>query len=149
MIANIPKILLRDHVATRCGHTTKRRGVLKAFGQQAKVRMPVNELGSVDWCLDCISDLTIRCAFCGNAIFIGEPITLHTPPKTGFQTPAHAYIYKNIPLLLVGCIACQGDTKTEAHMDYYWTVGDDDRGFVHKVPAGTMLRRRADYISYL
>ncbi len=89
--------------AEKCGHYTKRVGSVSAFGLTVITKMPKNHNGSVDYCLNCIGKMAIRCAWCGDPIFIGDPITLYTP-YDGFQVPDHAVIHKKEPLKLVGCL---------------------------------------------
>jgi hypothetical protein len=118
--------------ATKCGHHTKQRGPVQAFGQTATIRMPKNKDGSVDYCLACIGEMMIRCAWCGKPIFIGEPITLYTP-RGDFQVPEHAVVYNNDPLQLVGCLRWD---CAESGVDRagFWLPGDDCNGRVYRVP---------------
>lgn len=96
---------VQKYPAMKCGHETRRQGKLSAFGENCYLKMPVNDSGTVDYCLDCLAKMTIRCAWCGRPIFIGDPVTLYTPVDPEYQPPAKEYaIYSEDPLRLVGCL---------------------------------------------
>jgi len=124
-------ISLRRYVATKCGHRTKRSGRVSAFGCIITTQMPKNESGSVDYCLDCIGTMAIRCAWCGSPIFIGDPITLYTP-RDNFHLPEHAVIYSNKPLQLVGCLGWNC-AETGADRAGFWFPGEDGKDRVERV----------------
>ena len=94
--------------------------------------MPTNENGSMDYCLDCIGKMAIRCAWCGDPIFIGNPITLYTP-HGDFQVPEHAIVYNKEPLQLVGCLGWNC-AETGADRAGFWLQGEDGKGCVQRVP---------------
>lgn len=123
-------LLARKHEATRCGHYTRRRGVISFEGESATMTLPVNPTGSVDYCLDCIGKMTIRCAWCGKPIFIGEPVTLYTPTNHDFKIPEHAVVHKEKPLKLVGCLRWDC-ADTGCDIAGYWVPGHDGKGCVH------------------
>jgi hypothetical protein len=119
---------LRKYKAVKCGHTTRLKGKLKAFGEKCTLKMPKNKDGTVDYCLDCLAEMTTKCAWCGKAIFIGDPVTLYTPKDPNYQPPEKEYsIYSRDPLRLVGCLRMScGDS------------GMDRAGFWY--PPGEVLR---------
>lgn len=118
--------------AAKCGHRTKRSGLVSAFGRTITTKMPKNHDGSVDYCLGCISKMAIQCAWCGGSIFIGDPITLYIP-SGDFQVPEHAVIYNKESLQLVGCLS-GNCADTGADRAGFWLPGEDDKGCVHRVP---------------
>lgn len=122
----------RRYRATKCGHRTKRTGGVSAFGHRIVTKMPINEDGSMDYCLDCIGKMAIQCAWCGNPIFIGRPITLYSPVGD-FKVPEHAVIYEKEPLQLVGCLGwnCADSGADRAG---FWMPGEDGKGRVERVP---------------
>lgn len=126
----ISSIFLR-YKATKCGHNTKRRGPVSAFGITINTKMPKNENGSIDYCLDCIAKMSIRCAWCREPIFIGDPVTLYTP-RQDFQIPEHAVVHSNDPLQLVGCLG-SNCAHTGADRAGFWLPGEDDKGCVYLV----------------
>ncbi|MEI6627472.1 MAG: hypothetical protein WCL61_02660 [bacterium] len=65
--------------------------------------MPLSENGNPNYCLDCIAKMAIRCAWCGEAISIGSPVTLYTP-KEDYKIPEYATRYQNNAKSLVGCL---------------------------------------------
>ena len=114
------------YTATKCGHRTQRTGQVSAFGQTITTKMPTNENGSMDYCLDCIGKMAIRCAWCGDPIFIGNPITLYTP-HGDFQVPEHAIVYNKEPLQLVGCLGWNC-AETGADRAGFWVAGQGRQG---------------------
>jgi len=138
--------------ATKCGHRTKQTGRVSAFGQSTVMKMPKNKVGSVDYCLDCIGIMTVRCAWCCDPIFIGSSITLYSPgPREGFFSsreptdaqekrkqkdfalPDGAVIYFEHPLTLVGCLGWNC-ADTGADRAGFWLPGEDGKGRVQRVP---------------
>ena len=120
------------YTATKCGRRTKRSGSVSAFGCTTIIKMPKNESGSVDYCLDCIGKMTIQCAWCGNPIFIGDPITLYEP-RDNFKVPEYAVVYNKGPLQLVGCLGWNC-ANTGADRAGFWLPGEDGKGRVERVP---------------
>lgn len=139
------------YAAQKCGHRTKRSGPVSAFGRTITTKMPMNKNGSVDYCLDCIGKMAIRCAWCGDQIFIGNPITLYSPgPRTGFFSseepseaqrarkqddlvvPDGAVVYHENPLTLVGCLGWNC-ADTGADRAGFWLPDENGKGRVHRV----------------
>lgn len=89
------------YIAKECGHGTKRAIEVSAFGYTRKGIFKKDDL---QYCSDCLVNMTIKCAWCGKPIFVGDPVTLYTPMKEDFIVPKHAVIYKKDPLQLVGCL---------------------------------------------
>lgn len=129
----LARLGLRRYMATICGHHTKRTGKISAFGHTVTTKMPINEEGSVDYCLDCIAKMAIRCAWCGHPIFIGRPITLYSPISDNFKIPEHAVVYEREPLQLVGCLRWDC-AETGADRAGFWMPGEDGKGCVERVP---------------
>lgn len=119
------------YTAVKCGHITKRTGLVSVFGETATVKMPLNKDGSLDYCLKCIGKMGIRCAWCGHPIFIGDAVTLYTP-HSDFQVPAYAVVFKNDPLQLVGCIRWN---CAESGVDRagFWIPDENGKGKVLRV----------------
>lgn len=115
----ISSFVSRLHVANKCGHRTKRAGWVEAFGEKYFVEMPVAKNGRPDYCHACIGSMAIRCAWCGEPIHIGNPVTLYTPSKRGFVIPTYAVRYSKDPLQLVGCLAW-GCAETGADRAGFW-----------------------------
>lgn len=117
--------------AVKCGHRSKRCGRVSAFSYDLMTKMPKNDKGSIDYCLDCIGKMAIRCAWCSNPIFIGQPVTLYTPPSD-FQIPAHAIVYSQDPLRLVGCLGWDC-ADTGAARAGFWLPGENGKGRVQRI----------------
>ena len=123
--------------AEKCGHHTKRTGEVRAFGKKTLMQMSLNKNSTVDYCLDCISKMTIQCAWCDLPILIGDSITLYTP-ISGFKVPDHAVIYKKKLLQLVGCLR-RNCADTGADQAGFWMPGENGRGQVVRVPTAFEL----------
>lgn len=88
----------RNHLC-ECGHKSKYKTCIEAEG-----RSGVYILHDKEYCAECFRQAFIKCAWCGKIIIPDEPVTLNAPIKKDFKIPAHAVIYKNDPLQLVGCL---------------------------------------------
>jgi len=93
------------YTASVCGHKTKLMEEVDIFGEKNRVTLvPLKKKGKLEYCIKCLSEMTIRCAWCGKPIIIGDPITLYAPEKKDFQIPNGVVVYKKNPLQLVGCL---------------------------------------------
>ena len=123
----------KRYTAEKCGHDTRRSGRIHAFDTYRSKQMPLNMNGTADWCLDCIGKMTIRCAWCGNPIFIADPITLYVPNKPD-ELPEYAVRYGDDPVSVVGCML-MSCADTSADRSGFWMPGDDGKGRVARVPS--------------
>lgn len=121
--------------ATKCGHETKLKGKIKVFDKEIGMEMRANEKGKVEYCLDCIGKMSIRCAWCGESIVIGEPITLYSP-NDNFEIPEYAVEYRdpapNNCLRLVGCLRWDC-ADSGASRSGFWMPGENGQGKVERV----------------
>src|SRR5680860_1889505 len=85
--------------ATKCKHLTFQSGQITAYRRSIEMEVPLNEFGSVNYCLDCICNASIRCVRCGNAIFVYEKIKLYEPLENP-SIPNHAKFFSG---KFVGC----------------------------------------------
>ncbi len=123
----------KRYTAEKCGHRTRRSGRITAFDTYRSKQMPLNNGGTVDWCLDCIGKMTIRCAWCGSPIFVADPITLYVPKKLD-DLPEYAVRYGENPVSVVGCML-MSCADTGADRAGFWMPGDDGKGRVARVPS--------------
>ena len=131
MIKRLFARLSGQYVAEACHHRTKRKGEVRAFGACTTTAMPLTN-GTVKWCLSCIGSMAIRCAWCEEVIFIGDPVTLYTPTKPDFSVPEHAIVYSENPLQLVGCLR-MNCAESGADRAGFWIPGEDGKGSVERV----------------
>ena len=73
-----------------CGHQTKQIDKVSAFGESGTVIIPITN-GKTEYCHACLSKMAIRCAKCGQPIFIGSRITLRSLSGLKFVTPGNIY----------------------------------------------------------
>jgi hypothetical protein len=100
----VSALFRRTHVANICGHKTSKKGFMYDGTSTSIMEMPLAENGHPDYCLDCIGKMGIRCAWCGEPITIGEPVTLDFPHKE-FRVPDYAVKYgEGEEQALVGCL---------------------------------------------
>jgi hypothetical protein len=57
----------------RCGHQTKQRGTIRAFGESFRTTLDLDR-GIIAYCHRCISRMAIKCACCQRPIFLGSPV---------------------------------------------------------------------------
>jgi hypothetical protein len=120
----------RTHTA-ECGHKTKLEGNLTAFGEESWLGMKIPKgKKHPEYCLGCLEKMTIRCAWCGKAIFIADPITLYTPRDPEFVVPDHAVVYNEKPLQLVGCLRMDCADSGISRAGFWYPPGE-----VHRVPS--------------
>jgi len=97
--ALLSKFSFRKYKATVCGHKTKLIEKVNIYGEEMKLLVPKNH----EYCQQCLAGMSIKCAWCGQSIRVGDPITLYTPSES-FKVPDYAVVYKTNPLQLVGCL---------------------------------------------
>ena len=92
------------YIANICGHKTKLKGSTTDGNDTMIMTMPLAANGNPDYCLDCIGNMSIQCAWCGGPIVIGSPITLYIP-KDPSKVPTYATPYKRgNHMAFVGCL---------------------------------------------
>jgi hypothetical protein len=95
-------IFKKKYVGNVCKHRTLLSGEIRAQSEGFLMKMPLEENGSPEYCLECIGKMSIRCAWCGEPIFIGDPVTLYKPVET-FDVPEYAVPYGDSKCF-VGCL---------------------------------------------
>ncbi len=83
-----------------CGHVAKRKTLVVHEGESNVFVLPQSH----EFCPDCWPKQAIKCAWCGEPIYLGDPVTLYSPNNSNFVVPAHAMVYQQKPLQLVGCM---------------------------------------------
>ena len=120
---NATRQLRKTYIANACGHQTKKTGEVRANGARYILSLPLWKNGNPDYCIDCIANMSIKCAWCSHPIRVGDPITLYSPgprmdfisseepsevqrvrAQDDFVVPDHAVVYCDDPLMLVGCL---------------------------------------------
>lgn len=125
-------IFRTTYTANKCLHKTKRKGFMKKGNGVTIMTMPLTENGRPDYCLGCIGEMSIRCAWCGGEITVGKPVTLYIPLDT-YEVPDYAVLYEEDGCgFLVGCLRWECDPM--ADRAGFWMPGDNGRGMVERVP---------------
>lgn len=99
---SLTKFFLRTFgkkVLAGCGHSTYLKDVVTFNGTPRIIKI-LNK--SVPYCHKCLEKMTIQCTWCGNPIFIGSRITLHSPGNK-FIIPHYAIKNEDFPGGYVGC----------------------------------------------
>lgn len=130
----LPRKISRE-IADICGHKTAQNGKIEAFGVETDMKMPRNSQGRLDYCLDCITQMTVKCAWCGDVIFIGTPITLYGPSYP-WVFPDGTVFHSDNPLRVVGC---PSSSCADTGADYVGMWLPDTEG------QGQVVRRRSMY----
>lgn len=98
---------------------TKQQGPMSNGKATTIMWMPLMESGAPDYCLECVGNMSIRCAWCGEPIAIGNPITLYIP-NDDYQIPDYAVRHvEGGSMALVGCLGWNC-ASTGADMCGYW-----------------------------
>ena len=90
----------------RCGHEMKLEDNVKVFDQEVRIKTQLRD-GQPDYCLDCLVKMAIRCAWCGEPILPGEPITLYSLSPIVLDKTRPDYTVKYLDgdrLCYVGCM---------------------------------------------
>lgn len=93
----------KTYTTNICRHRTKKTGRFTSLGEKYTMSMPLSENGNPDYCLSCIEKMSIKCAWCGNPIHVGDPVTLYIP-RESYVIPEHAVRYDEDESHLVGCL---------------------------------------------
>lgn len=95
-----------------CGHSTRRKGRVTAFGETVVLETPLDAQGKPYICLECLGKMSIRCAYCHGAIFPFDSITLYAP-GTLFEPGEESVTVGKNPVRFVGCMrsACLSGSK--------------------------------------
>jgi len=90
--------------------------------------LPLSEGEGVDYCLDCIEDMTVSCACCGGPIFPGDSVGTFIPVRKDSRFPYNFAIHCTDPLQLVSCMRpdCAGYSRSAG----VWLPGKDGKGVV-------------------
>ncbi len=86
-------------VIAGCGHYTYLKDVVTFNGFASVIKITDK---NVPYCHKCLEKMTIKCAWCGNPIFIGNRITLFSA-KEIFKIPEYAVKNEDFPGGYVGC----------------------------------------------
>ncbi len=80
---------LNKTYGTNCGHQSKHKVHIEAFGGHTITQIPFTEDGMLEACGDCLKKMAIQCAWCGNVIFIGNTVTVF-PANADQKIPSYA-----------------------------------------------------------
>lgn len=133
MFSNIREFFMRMFrvrvLARRCGHQSPLNGTVSAYGEFTEMRMPFNNQGTIDWCLDCIGKMTIKCASCGKPIWIGSPIALIVLDDQD-EIPPYAVPHEG------GFVVClRIDCGEPCMRSGFWLPSVNGHGYVFRVPS--------------
>ncbi len=90
----------KTYQANKCGHITKRKGLIYDGHKKICWEIPLIDNGNPNYCLDCVGNMSILCAWCNQPITVDSLVTLYDYNKD-FIIPDHAVRYDTA---LVGCI---------------------------------------------
>jgi hypothetical protein len=119
----------RKIIASKCGHETRLKGEVTAFGQTITTEMGFG--GKPEYCLECLGSMAIKCAWCEKPIFIGDPVTAKLPLDPEFKLPEGAVAISDHPLQVIGCLGSDC-TDTIAERAGFWVPGEDGKGHLER-----------------
>ena len=126
----------KSYLATRCQHQTVLRAeVVQIDGSVMPMKLRLED-GKVEYCLNCLAGMAIRCAWCRQPIFIGETLTLYSP-GANFIARGDEVVFRTDPVLMVGCmrIGCGNGGDRDG---FWWP---DDTGHGRVVPVMSPLEQ--------
>ena len=96
------KVCLQRSLQAGCGHVGYRLALVRFDGHTGLIQCPVKH-GQTPYCPRCLERMTIRCAWCGQPIFVGDPVTLYTniPER---EMPDYAVPFSLEPRRYIGCL---------------------------------------------
>jgi hypothetical protein len=95
--------IFKKKIVAGCGHKTLEKDKVWAFGASDETTIPIID-GKTDYCHRCLEKMAIRCAWCGEVIFIGYPITLYSPRDKDHKMPDYAVLHNGEHNSYVGCL---------------------------------------------
>ncbi len=129
MLEFLRSLVSRPKPAVHCGHlVSQAQGNTTAFDENRTCTIPRDSDGHLPYCHACIGSMSIRCAWCGLPIFVGDMVTLHSVggKKPDQKIPDHAVILDAKSRILVGCarVNC-----ADSGADYagFWIPADKQR----------------------
>ncbi len=84
--------VFKKKIVAGCGHKTLKKDKVTAFGESCETTIPISN-GNTAYCHRCLEKMAIRCAWCGKAIFIGDPVTLYSPKDEDLKMPDYAVLH--------------------------------------------------------
>ncbi len=120
------------HVTNICKHKTKQKDFINDGAGITIMEMPLAKNGHPDYCLKCIENMSIQCAWCNKNIAVGSHITLYSPVNKDFEIPKHAIIFNKEHRQLVGCLRWEC-ADSGADRAGFWVPGDNNEGCVERV----------------
>ncbi len=139
LLPGIVRPVTHTFVGSCCGHAVTLAedsrgaltGMLTAFGKSRKTAVPRTGEGKVHYCLDCLSKMSIRCATCGDVIFVGD--TISTGEVVG--KPAFDNIVRDpkYPEYYIGCASNRACCPDIDYLAGHWMPNDDGTASVKRI----------------
>ncbi len=123
--------LSRIYPAAKCGHTSKQADIIRLNGKNYLVSLFVTR-EKVALCHECLKKTAIICAWCRQPIFIGSSVTLFSPKSSKFSFPKGSFIYKEKPLLLVGCTRNTCFNPEQDNISGFYVLGKNNQPEIRK-----------------
>lgn len=89
-------------VRAQCGHLSRAVDLLRAYGETRVIMLAQGV--PPKFCHACLRAMTIRCAICGEPIFIGDPIALYYVAYPDDEEEWAAWHEDDGKLYMVGCL---------------------------------------------
>ena len=99
-----------------------------SWSEHSFINLSRNADGSVDWCLDCVAQMTIRCGLpmCERPIFVGHPVIAYCITREMELSP-HATVVGVNPRFVLGCTYLECARSGRGRTGY-WVTGPGGKG---------------------
>ena len=131
------KRVLGIKVTAKCGHKTRLKDTVSAFGEKIKTQIKPKKGCGIDYCHKCLEKMAIQCAWCGKPIFIGDPVTLYSPKDSDkSKIPSYATLFNVFNYESLQLVGCGRSTCADTGADYagIWIPGENGIGKVYRRP---------------
>lgn len=118
--------LRRQYATNVCGHRTRLTDVIRRNGEFVIWSTPLEENGKPDYCIDCLAAMSIPCAWCGEPIDVGEPITLYHPSEFD-RVRSDALEYLPEPGSVIGCLSTRCSDSSADRAGFWMPPGVVER----------------------
>jgi DNA-directed RNA polymerase subunit RPC12/RpoP len=111
---------------------TKLCGYLRAYKEEKFIVLPLEEDGKPKYALDELEEMSIRCAYCGKAIFVDDQVTIFKRESYGTLHVYGAVQHSVEPEEWIGCT--REDCKNNGTIAGYWGPSEFHfgRGRIHR-----------------
>lgn len=117
-------------ITAECGHPARRRDRVSAFGENRSLTIMPPFGKAPEYCHACLEKMAVCCAWCGQSIFIGDPVTLYSPRDPNYRPKDGSHKHQDNPIQYAGCLR-MNCAQSGSDRSGFWVPP----GRVHRVPS--------------